>query len=172
MIPKQIQKYLDKVEVEAEAIAHRTVFTAYDLAQTTGIKLEGIAKTILVKVEPFYGENKSKYVIAVLPASHQLDFAKLKKILKVKKVSIPKEGVMTKLYKVKAGALTAFGPVHRNTPVVIDKALMKSKKIVARSGSFTESLLMKGKDLLKATEGELAVFASKTKKVIKKKAKR
>ena len=103
-------------------------------------------------------------MIAVLPASHQLDFAKLKKVMGVKKVSIPKETVMTAVYKVKAGALTAFGPIHKETPVVIDKALMKSKIIVVRSGSFTESLLMKGKDFLKATKGELAVFAKRVKK--------
>lgn len=164
MIPKSIQKYFEKIGISPDAIVHKKVFTAYDLAQTTKMKLEGIAKTILVKVEPHYGEAKSKFVIAVLPASHQMDFAKLKKFLKVKKVSIPKEGVMAKLYKVKVGAMTAFGPIHKQTPVIIDKALMKSKKIIARSGSFTESLLMKGKDFLKATQGELAVFAKKVKK--------
>lgn len=169
MIPKQVQKYLEKIEIEADAVAHKTVFTAYDLAQTTKIKMEGIAKTLLIKVEPYYSEKKSKYIIAVLPASHQLDFAKLKKALKVKKVSIPKEDVMTKLYKVKAGALTAFGPVHKNTPVIIDKALMKSKKILARSGSFSESLLIKGKDFVKASEGTLAQFATKVKKGVTKK---
>src|SRR3989338_7669070 len=146
MIPKPLQKYFDKIGILPEAITHKKVFTAYDLAQTTKTKLESIAKTILVKVEPHFGEKKSKFVIAVLPASHQMDFAKLKKALGVKKVSIPKETVMAALYKVKAGALTAFGPIHKETPVVIDKALMKSKIIVVRSGSFTESLLMKGKD--------------------------
>ena len=47
------------------------------------------------------------------------------------------------------------------TGEVID---VKSKKIIARSGSFTESLLMKGRDFLRATEGEIAVFAKKVKK--------
>lgn len=179
MIPKPIQKHLENMEVDAEAIVHRTVYTAYDLAQTTGANIESIAKTLLLKVEPYVGVNKSKYVIAVLPASHNLDLKKLQKALKVKKLSIPKEQVMTKLYKVKAGALTAFGPVHGDTPVVIDKALMKSKKIIARSGSFTESLLMKAKDFAKATGGELAAFAvkvkrakPKTKKAVKKPTKR
>src|SRR3989338_11207400 len=141
MIPKSLQQYFKKHVVAAEAVAHKTVYTAYDLAQTTGIELARIAKAILVKVEPHYGEKKSKYVIAVLPASHQMDFAKLKKILKVKKVSIPKEAVMARLYKVKAGAMTAFGPLHKASPVIIDKPLMKSKKFIARSGSFTESLI-------------------------------
>lgn len=164
MIPKPLQNYLKKIGVNAEAVAHKTVFTAYDLAQTTKFKLQDIAKTILVKVEPFYGEKKSKYVIAVLPASHQIDFAKLKKILHVKKVAIPKEQAMVKIYHIKAGALTPFGAIHKSTPVVIDRALLKSKKILVKSGSFTESLLIKGKDFIKATSGALAVFAKKAKK--------
>ncbi len=164
MIPKPLQKYLTKLDVQADAVVHKTVYTAYDLAKTTKLKLESISKTILLKVEPHYGELKSKYVIAVLPASHQLDLKKLKKLLKVKKVSIPKEQVMAKLYKVKMGALTAFGPLHKQTPVIIDKALLKSKKILARSGSFTASLLMKGKDFVKASEGKVMIFAKKVKK--------
>src|SRR5690242_5508459 len=103
MIPKNVQKHLDKLEVKADAVAHKTVYTAYDLAQTTGLKLESIAKNLLVKVEPYYGAAKSKFVIVVVPASHQLDFKKLAKTLKVKKVSIPKEAVMKQLYKVKPG---------------------------------------------------------------------
>ena len=164
MIPKSLQQYFKKHGVAAEAVAHKTVYTAYDLAQTTGIELARIAKAILVKVEPHYGEKKSKYVIVVLPASHQLDFAKLKKILKVKKVSIPKEGVMAKLFRLRAGALTAFGPLHKSTPVVVDRALVKSKKILARSGSFTDSLLLGAKDFLKVSGGVLAGFATKAKR--------
>ena len=166
LIPKPLQKYLAKLDIKAEAVVHKTVFTAYDLAKTTALKLDDIAKTILLKVEPYYEKDgkKFKYIIAALPASHQLDLAKLKKLLKVKKVSIPQEKVMAKLYKVKAGALTAFGKIHDETPVVVDKALLKSKKILARSGSFTASLFMKGKDFLKASEGKVMVFAKRSKK--------
>ncbi|MFA5953927.1 MAG: YbaK/EbsC family protein [Patescibacteria group bacterium] len=163
MIPKKIQTYLKKIEVDTEVIVHKTVYTAYDLAKTTGLKLEQIAKTVLLKVEPLYGETKSKYIMVLLPASHQLNLPKLKKILKVKKISIVNESVMAKVFKVKAGAMTAFGPVHANIPVLIDKTLLKVKKIVARSGSFTDSLLIKGKDFVKASNGKIAVFANKSK---------
>ena len=162
MIPKKLQKYLEKIEVRPDAIVHRTVYTAYDLAKTTKVKLDSIAKTMLIKVEPVI-EKKHKYVIAVLPASHGVDFKKLAKVLKVKKVSLAAENVMSKLYKIKPGALTAFGPHHKGTLVIIDKALLKSKKIIARSGSFTDSLIMSAKDFSKASAGAVGSFAKKLK---------
>ena len=161
MIPKALQKYFENIKVKPQGIVHKTVFTAYDLAKTTKTKLETIAKTMLLKVEPPYGESKSKYIIAVLPASHNVDFKKLAKSLGVKKVAIAAEQAMVKLVKVKPGAMTAFGPYHKKTPVIIDKALLKSKKIIARGGSFTESVLMSARDFLKATEGAVATFAKK-----------
>lgn len=164
MISKSLQRYLDKLEVNADAVTHKTVYTAYDLAQTTKVRLEAIAKTLLLKVEPYYGARKSKYVIAVLPASHRLDLAKLKRVLQVRRVFIPQERVMARLFRVPPGALTPFGPFHRQTPVVIDRALLKSKKVLVRSGRFTESLLLAAKDLVRAAEGTLAVFAKKSKR--------
>lgn len=159
MVPKSLQRYIDKLGVKVEAVEHKRVYTTFDLAQTTGRKLESIAKSLLVKVTPHYGKDKSKYVIAVLPASHQLDFKALKRYLKVRGVALPKEGVMTKLFKMRPGALTAFGPLHRRTPVVLDRSLLKAKRILARSGSFTDSIALSGRDFIRATAGEVATFA-------------
>lgn len=161
MIPKKLQTYLNKTATAAEAVTHRTVYTAYDLAQTTGIKLEHIAKTILVKIEPPYGGTGAKHIIAVLPASHQLDLKKLKEILRAKKISIADERVMSKLFKIKAGAITPFSAMHGNAPVFIDRALFKAKKIMARSGSFTDSLFVRPKDFIRVSGGSLASFAKK-----------
>ena len=161
MIPKKLQAYLSKNQIESEGVAHRTVYTAYDLAKTTGVNLAHIAKTILLKVEPHYGEKKSKHLIAVLPASHQLDLKKIKSIFKLKKVSIPDERLMVKLFKIKAGALTPFSALHGHPPVLVDKVLMRAKKILTRSGSFNDSLFLKPKDFIKATAGTLHAFAKK-----------
>lgn len=161
MLPKKLQTYLSKTATAAEAVAHRTVYTAYDLAQTTGVRIEHIAKTILLKVEPPHGETKAKHIIAVLPASHQLDLKKLKDVLGAKKISIADERLMSKLFKIKAGAITPFSAMHSYTPVLIDKTLLKAKKIMARSGSFTDSLFFKPKDFLKVSGGTLASFAKK-----------
>ncbi|PJE76003.1 hypothetical protein COV04_01515 [Candidatus Uhrbacteria bacterium CG10_big_fil_rev_8_21_14_0_10_48_11] len=164
MIPKRLQAYLQKQEIAAEAVSHRTVYTAYDLAQTTGLKLEQIAKTVLLSVQPGYGEEKAKYVLAVVPASHDLVIDKIKRLLKVKKVSFAKEVVMSKLFKVKPGAMVPFGAMHKNIPVIVDSNLAKMKKILVRSGSFTDSLFVRAKDVIAASEAVVGAMTKKAKR--------
>lgn len=155
-IPAKVVNYLKKNKVKYEELSHRTVYTAYDLAQTLGRKLGEVVKTLVVKID-------KGHALVVLPASHQVDFKALKKATGAKKVDIDRENMMTKLFKVKPGAISPFhGPLHK-LPVYIDKAVLKAQKSVVQAGSFEHSLHMKTKDLLKVVEGKLASFAKKRK---------
>ena len=139
-VPKKLVKFLDEHGIDHEILEHKTVYTAFDLAQTTKKKLQEIAKTLAIKAD-------QKYVLVVVPASHRLDLGKLKKLLKAKKLEIVKETQIAKAFKVKPGTLTPLAKFH-NVPVYVDKALLKSKLVVVNAGSYTESLAMKAKDLL------------------------
>ena len=140
-IPAKVKNYLEKNKIKYEVLKHKTVFTAYDLAQTMKRKLNEIAKTLLVKAD-------KKYYLVVVPAHYQVDFKKLKSHFKAKKVGIAKESEMKSKFNVKPGAMTPFGAIH-NVEVVADKALLKVRDAVFSAGSFTESLRMKVKDYLK-----------------------
>ena len=152
-IPKITKKYLDKKMVKYEELAHKTVYTAYDLAQTLRKELNQIAKSLLIATD-------KAYVIAVVPAHMRIDLGKLKKALKAKKVSIPKEQVMVKVFKVKPGAMTAFGGLHQ-VEVWVDKSLLKTKDVILGAGSFTDSVRMKAKDFIKMEQAKLADFSQK-----------
>lgn len=145
MISKKLLNYLDKAKVGYKTIKHKTVYTAYDLAQTLKAKLNEVAKTLVVKADKVY-------VLVVLPASRKLDLGKLKKILKAKKVEIAKENVMKKIFKIKPGAITPFGELHK-VPVYIDKTLLKAKKIIANAGTYEDSVVMTANNFLKAVKG-------------------
>jgi len=149
-IPAKTKQYLDKKMVKYEAIAHKTVYTAYDAAQTLRRELKEIAKSLLIATD-------KAYIIAVVPANMRLDLGKLKAILKVKKISIPKEQVMVKIFKVKPGSMTAFGGLHK-IDVVADKSLLKAKDIILAAGSFTDSVRMKVKDFIALEQAKLASF--------------
>ncbi|MBI4262617.1 YbaK/EbsC family protein [Candidatus Uhrbacteria bacterium] len=155
-ISKKLLKHLDTKKVKYTVVPHKTVFTAYDLAQTLRAKLEDIAKTLVVKAD-------KNHLIVVLPGNRRLDFSKLQKLVKAKKVDIAKEDVMQKVFGVKPGALTPFGALYKGAPVLIDTALAKAKKILAGAGTYEESLHMTVKDFLKATEGKLGNFSEKSK---------
>ena len=153
-IPKKILNFLGKSKIKYKPIQHKTVYTAYDLAQTLKTKLSGVAKTLLIRAD-------KDHALVVLPASQRLDLAKLKKFFKAKKIVIVKEQVMKKIFKVKPGTITPFGAIHKNISVYIDRTLTKTKKIIVKAGSHKDSIEMTGKNFLKATGGKLGSFGKK-----------
>ncbi len=150
-IPAKVKKYLDSKGVDYEELAHKTVYTAYDAAQTLKKQLKEIAKTILVEAD-------KTHALVVLPADKKIDMEKLKKALGAKKISIPNEKVMIKVLKIKPGTLSSFGRLH-NLEVVVDKAMLGAKKVVVSTGSFTDSVFMKVKDFVQSEEARLANVA-------------
>jgi len=162
-IPKTTKKYLDKKLAKYDELAHKTVYTAYDLAQTLRKELKEIGKSLLIATD-------KAYILAVVPAHMRLDLGKLKKALKAKKVKIPDEKVMVKVFRVKPGAMTAFGGLH-NIEVWVDKGLLKTKDVILGAGSFTDSVRMKARDFIKMEQAKLADFAQKGGYVLQAKAK-
>ena len=152
-IPAKTKAYLDKKLARYEVLSHKTVYTAYDAAQTLRRELKEIAKSLLIAAD-------KPYIIAVIPAHLRLDLGKLKASLRAKKVSIPREQVMIKIFKVKPGAMTAFGGLHK-VEVWADKSLLKTKDVILSAGSFTDSVRMKVKDFLQMEQAKLANFATR-----------
>ncbi|MBU1038740.1 YbaK/EbsC family protein [Patescibacteria group bacterium] len=153
-IPSKITNFLTKNKVPYEVALHRTVYTAYDLAQTMKKEMDKVLKTLVVKAD-------KSYILVVVPASFRLDLSALKKMLKAKAVKIEKEQIMPKLFKIKAGAISPFyGPLHK-MPVYVDKAVLKTQKALVQAGSFEESLHLKSRDLIKVVEGVVGNFAKK-----------
>jgi Ala-tRNA(Pro) deacylase len=160
-LPDKVIKYLEKAGVAHEILEHKTVYTAFDAASTMRKKLEEIAKSLLVIA------NKDYYLI-IVPADHNLDFVKLNAFLSkqsgkdYKTVKIPGEKIMTEIFKIKAGTLSAFGKMY-NLPVVMDKAMTRVKKGVFSSGSFNHSVEMAIDDFLKIENAALGSFGVKKK---------
>ncbi len=160
-LPAKLVKYLEKAGVKHEIIEHKTVYTAYDAAATMKKKLNEIAKSLFIKAD-------KDYYLVLLPADHNLDFKKLGKCLTVqtkkpiKTVKIPGEKIMENLLKVKAGAMSAFGGLHK-LPVIVDKNLAKAKKGVFASGSHNHSVEMTVKDFIKLEKAIMGNFGAKKK---------
>jgi len=160
-LSKKLVEYLAKAGIKHDILEHRIVYTAYDAAATMNRKLNEIAKSLLVAAD-------KDYYLAILPADHNLDFKKLAQFIskstgkKIKVVKIPGEKVMEKLLKVKAGAMSAFGGLHK-LPVVMEKKLVDAKKAVFSSGSFNHSVEMAVKDFIKLENVALGSFGVKKK---------
>lgn len=157
-LPKKVADYLKKAKVPHDVIEHKTVYTAYDAAQTMGKKLNEIAKSLLIKAD-------KDYFVVVVPADQNIDMDKLKKAIgekkgkAVKTIKIPGEKIMADLLKLKKETVSAFGQLHK-LPVIIDKKMAKAKKAVFSSGGFNHAIEMKVKDFMnleKAEEGSFSV---------------
>jgi len=155
MIPKKILSYLEKNKVKYEIVKHKIVYTAQDLSATLKTKLNEIAKNLIIKTD-------KGYFLLVLPASRQIDFSKLKKILKVKKIGLITENLMKKIVKIKPGTVPPFGSLYK-LDVYLDKSLKKIKKVIVRAGSYAESLKIKLSDLIKMEKPEEGQFTSEKK---------
>ncbi len=158
MIPAKVISYLEKNKIKYEVISHRQVFTAHDLAMTLHLQHGQIAKSLLMKAD-------NDYILAILSADKNLDMKKLAKLIKAKKIVMPKEKVMTEKFKVKPGALPAFGGLYK-LPVYVDKLILKQKKILLSPGSFVDSLLLNPKDYV-ILEGAIVGSFSVNKKIKK-----
>jgi prolyl-tRNA editing enzyme YbaK/EbsC (Cys-tRNA(Pro) deacylase) len=166
-IPANVKKYLEKAGVKHEILQHKTVYTAIDAAKTMKKDLGEIAKSLIVKAD-------KDYYLILLPADYNLDENKLKKAIekgsdkKIKTIKIPGEKMMEKALNIKAGALTAFGNLHK-VNVIVDKKLEKAKKAVFSSGSLNQSVEMAVKDFVKMENAVLDSFGVKKKVKMEKK---
>lgn len=152
-IPKKVQAYLDKHQADYEEIVHKTVYTAYDAAQTLKKELKEVAKNLLVQAD-------KTFALVVVPADKKIDLEKIKKALGAKKVSIPNEKVMIRVLKIKPGVVSSFGKLHK-VETLIDKAMLKTQSVIFSTGSATNSVLMKVKDFVQLEEAKLADIAAK-----------
>ncbi|MCF7820453.1 MAG: YbaK/EbsC family protein [Candidatus Pacebacteria bacterium] len=165
-IPAKVKAYLDKAGIKHEILEHKTVYTAIDAANTLNKKFSEIAKSLIVKAD-------KDYYLILLPADYNLEPEKLKKALakggnkEVKTIKIPGEKIVDKALKIKAGALSAFGNLHK-LPVIVDKKLAQINKAVFSSGSLNHSVEMAVKDFVKLENAILDNFGVKKKIKIEK----
>lgn len=152
-ISPKVLKMLKDYKVKYELVPHKTVFTAYDLAQTLKMKPKQIVKTLVLKMD-------KNYALVLLPGDLKLDIQKLKKLAKVKKIEIISEKIMEKVFKVKPGAITPFGCLYK-VPVYLENQLARVPECLFQSGSFNESIKMKVKDFIKLENPIKGVFGKR-----------
>lgn len=181
----KIKKLLERNKVRYQLLTHRTVYTAFNAAETQHLKTGGVAKVVFVKLaRPLTvlledgGHPTVRLLLVAVPAGKRVDLKKTARVVmerslkahrlalkqdpKTKKplpagVRLANEQDITAELKTKVGLLHPFGSLW-NIPVLVDRALAKNPKVVVSAGSYTESLELKTKDYLKLTPHLLGSF--------------
>lgn len=132
-ISKKVINFLEKNKIKYESINHKIVYTAFDKAKTLRVPEKIIGKTLAVKTD-------KNPVIVLISANKNLDFQKLKKLAKCKKIGFVSEKIIKQKFKgVKVGAIPPFGNLWK-LPTFIDRALTSQSKIVINGGDYKWSI--------------------------------
>lgn len=160
-LPSAVASYLKKTSAKVEPLGHRTVFTAYDAAQTLKLDLKTVGKTLVLS-------DGSETIVAVIPASHNADLKALGRLVKehrtrhgagkIGKLAFATERSIKSRLKATPGAVPPFGPML-GLETYVDKLLTKPNTVVVSGGSFEASLSMTPTELLRLSQGIVGSFS-------------
>lgn len=156
-ISKRLIKFLDDSGVRYDLIDHRTVYTAYDKAETLKEKPNMVVKTLVLKL------GRKDIGVVSLPANRNIDKRKIKSLINkqrkeegkktIKKVKFASERLIKNRFKgrgMRLGVIPPFGNFV-DIPTFVNKSLLNKKKLILNSGRHEKSVVIKGKDFEKIT---------------------
>jgi len=150
-VSKALAAFLKKQKVAHKSLKHPVVYTAQEIAAAQHVPGDQLAKCVVVK-------HDKGFHLAVLPATHLIDFAKLKKLLKAKKLKLASESDIKRLFPdSEVGAMSPFGNIY-NVPVIVDKTLTGCAEMVCNAGNHTTTIKLWYKDFEKLVKPKVGVF--------------
>jgi Ala-tRNA(Pro) deacylase len=151
MAATRLQEFLDSHQVKYSTIKHSPAYTAQEIAAVTHIPGEELAKSIIVKLD-------GKMVMAVLPASHRINFNRLKQVTRANTVELASEREFEDLFPdCQLGAMPPFGNLY-DMDVLVDKSLVDDEEIAFNACNHHELIRMTFKDFQKLVEPQILKF--------------
>jgi Ala-tRNA(Pro) deacylase len=149
----QLKDFLDQNGIKYTILIHSRAYTAQELAQIMHIPGRELAKSVVVKVD-------GKPVLAVLPASQQIDFFKMKLALGAEKVEKVSEKEFVGYFpKCELGAMPPFGNLFR-LPVFVSRELRKDEEIVFNAGTHVDAIRMRYADFERLVQPKVFEFSA------------
>lgn len=131
MVLQKLSEFLDKEGVRYTILSHSRAYTAQEVAASTHIPGNEMAKTVMVKID-------GKMAMAVVPASQKIDFERIRETVSARKVELAEEKEFQSLFPdCEVGAMPPFGNLY-GIDVFVDKKLTEDDIIAFNSGSHTE----------------------------------
>jgi Ala-tRNA(Pro) deacylase len=113
-----MKHFLQRRHVPFEVISHPESFDAQHLAQALHTPGQQVAKTVLLRADHDY-----RYIVAVLPATHKIDFARLSEFLGEAQIELATEAEIAEhCPDCEFGVLPPFGS-HYAAETIVDESL-------------------------------------------------
>ena len=148
---KKLKEMLDKEGVKYVVISHSTAYTAQEIAASAHIAGKKLAKTVIVKID-------GKLAMAVLPASYQVAFDRLKEATGSSKIKLASEQEFIDTFPdCEVGAMPPFGNLYE-MEVFVAKRLAEDEEIAFNAGSHNELVKLGYRDFERLVKPKVLEF--------------
>ncbi|MBB63772.1 MAG: deacylase [Waddliaceae bacterium] len=152
-VMSQLEELLEEAKVKYEVLQHPARYTAMEIAGAQHIPGDSMAKSVILRWDD------DQYCMAVLPATHLIDFDKMSEILDADEIELATEDEIQDLFpECPCGSEPPFGNWH-NLPVYVDRVLSENKTITFNAGSFTDTVRMNWNDYEDLVQPKLRSFS-------------
>ena len=146
-----IQEFLARRNIPFEVLEHRQTFDAQRMAEAVHVSGHHVGKTVMLRTG-----GPDHFVVAVIPASHHIDFEKVREAIGCEKVELATEDeIMQRCLDCEVGALPPFGSQY-SMKTIVDEMLTDDDKIVFEGTTHTEAVRMDYDDFRKLEEPVVA----------------
>lgn len=150
-----VKQFLSERGVWFESVPHRATYDAQRMAQAVAVSGDEVAKTVVINVD-------DRQVLAVLPATHQIDLAFVARAVGGKKVTLAQEDELTRLFgDCELGAVPPFGSQY-GLRTIVDERLARDEEIVFEGNTHEEAIRMRYRDFASIEHPLLATFSHHT----------
>jgi Ala-tRNA(Pro) deacylase len=148
-----VREFLQTESVPFEVLPHRSTYTAQHLAHTLDVPGDNVAKSVLLHVD-------DEFVLAVLPATHQVSLSMLEDCLHCSSVELATEEELTRVFPdCERGVAPPFGSQY-GVATIVDGSLADDERIVFESNSHSEAICLRYYDYTKIEHPRIESFAT------------
>lgn len=152
-----VTEFLREHNVNYDLLTHPQTFDAQHLAQSLHVPGREVAKTVLLK-----GNGGFKYFLAVLPATHRIDFEEMQRALGGVHLELAhEEELMNFCPDCEVGAVPPFGSRY-GMQTVVDQSLQDNEYIVFEGNRHDEAVRMRYEDYYHLERPMVVDFARAT----------
>lgn len=148
-----VREFLQSKSVPFEVLPHRSTYTAQHLAHTLDVPGDNIAKTVLVHVD-------DEFILAVLPATHQISLSMLEDCLHSSSVELATEEELTQVFPdCERGVAPPFGAQY-GLATIVDRSMTDDEHIVFEGNSHNEAIYLRYYDYAKIEHPRVESFTT------------
>jgi Ala-tRNA(Pro) deacylase len=150
---QRLKEYLNSNNVKYVSIVHSEAYTAQKIAELAHVSGKELAKTVIIKKD-------GKMAMAVLPASHKIDWDHLKRASGAASIELASEQEFKDMFAdCDIGAMPPFGNLY-GMEVFVETSLTRDRDIAFNAGSHIELVKLSFEDFSRLVRPKVVSFSS------------